>query len=68
MPSPAVYLVERSGEGVSLPAGQFSRWFSSLGINPKTPKASEEVLSRMGTAVKQSKTVGKTTVTLNAAS
>lgn len=49
------------------PAGQFSRWFSSLGINPETPKASEEVLSRMGTAVKQSKTVGKTTVTLNAA-
>ena len=49
------------------PAGQFSRWFSSLGINPKTPKASEEVLSRMGTAIKQSKTVGKTTVTLNAA-
>lgn len=49
------------------PAGQFSRWFSSLGINPETPKASEEVLSRMGTAIKQSKTVGNTTVTLNAA-
>ena len=49
------------------PAGQFSQWFSSLGINPKTPKASEEVLSRMGTAIKQTKTVGKTTVTLNAA-
>ncbi len=49
------------------PAGQFSRWFSSLGINPKTPKASEEVLSHMGTAIKQSKTVGNTTVTLNAA-
>ena len=49
------------------PAGQFSQWFSRLGINPKTPKASEEVLSRMGTAIKQSKTVGKTTVTLNAA-
>ena len=49
------------------PAGQFSQWFSRLGINPKTPKASEEVLTRMGTAIKQSKTVGKTTVTLNAA-
>ncbi len=49
------------------PAGQFSQWFSSLGINPKTPKASEEILSRMGTAIKQSKTVGNTTVTLNAA-
>ena len=22
------------------PAGQFSQWFSSLGINPKAPKAS----------------------------
>ena len=49
------------------PAGQFSQWFSSLGINPKAPKASEEVLTRMGTAIKQSKTEGKTTVTLNAA-
>lgn len=58
---------EEAKEEAPKPTGQFSQWFSSLGINPKTPKASEEVLSRMGTAIKQSKTVGNTTVTLNAA-
>lgn len=49
------------------PAGQFSQWFSRLGTDPKAPKASEEVLARMGTVIKQTKTVGGVTVTLNAA-
>lgn len=49
------------------PAGQFSRWFSRLGVDPKAPKASEEVLARMGTVIKQAKTVDGVTVTLNAA-
>lgn len=49
------------------PAGQFSQWFSRLGMNAKAPKATEEVLSRMGTVIKQTKTVGGVTVTLNAA-
>ncbi|MCI8329374.1 MAG: DUF4179 domain-containing protein [Oscillibacter sp.] len=49
------------------PAGQFSQWFSRLGVAPKAPKASEEVLSRMGTVIQQSKTAGDTTVTLHAA-
>lgn len=49
------------------PAGLFSQWFSRLGIDAKAPKVSEEVLTRMGTVIKQSKTVGGVTVTLNAA-
>ena len=49
------------------PAGPFSQWFSRLGVNARAPKASEEVLARMGTVIKQTKTVGGVTVTLNAA-
>ena len=47
--------------------GQFSQWFPRLGVDPKAPEVSEEVLSRTGTAIEQSQTVGDTTVTLNAA-
>lgn len=49
------------------PAGPFSQWFSRLGTDAKAPKASEEVLARMGTVIQQTKTVGGVTVTLNAA-
>lgn len=47
--------------------GQFSQWFPYLGVNPTAPEQSEEVLTRTGTVVGQSQTVGDTTVTLNAA-
>ena len=47
--------------------GQFSQWFPRLGVNPEAPETSEEVLSRTGTAIEQSQTVGDTTVTLYAA-
>lgn len=47
--------------------GQFSQWFPRLGVDPKSPETSEEVLSRTGTAIQQSQTVGDTTVTLHAA-
>ena len=47
--------------------GQFSLWFPRLGVDPKAPEVSEEVLSRTGTAIEQSQTVGDTTVTLHAA-
>jgi len=47
--------------------GQFSQWFSRLGMNPEAPETSEEVLSRTGTVIQQSQTVGDDTVTLNAA-
>ncbi len=47
--------------------GQFSQWFPRLGVDPEAPEVSEEVLSRTGTAIEQSQTVGDTTVTLNAA-
>ncbi len=47
--------------------GQFSQWFPRLGVDPKAPEVSEEVLSRTGTAIEQSQTVGDTTVTLHAA-
>ena len=49
------------------PAGQFSRWFSNLGVNPEDPAASEAVLARMGTIIQQTKTVGQEMLTLNAA-
>ena len=47
--------------------GQFSQWFPRLGVDPEAPEVSEEVLSRTGTAIEQSQTVGDTTVTLHAA-
>ena len=53
--------------GYALVTGQFSQWFSSLGVNPQAPETSEEVLTRTGTAIQQSQTVGDATVTLNAA-
>lgn len=49
------------------PAGPFSRWFAEMGVNPEDPKASEAVLASMGTVIQQAKTVGKETLTLNAA-
>lgn len=49
------------------PAGQFSQWFSDMGVNPENPKASEAVLAKMGTVIKQTKTVGGETLTLNGA-
>ena len=52
---------------VAAVTGQFSQWFSSLGVNPQAPETSEEVLTRTGTAIQQSQTVGDATVTLNAA-
>lgn len=52
---------------VAVVTGQFSQWFSRLGVNPEAPETSEEVLSRTGTAIEQSQTVGDTTVTLHAA-
>lgn len=47
--------------------GQFSQWFPRLGVDPAAPEVSEDVLSRTGTVIEQSQTVGDTTVTLNAA-
>ena len=47
--------------------GQFSQWFPRLGVDPRAPEVSEEVLNRTGTAIEQSQTVGDATVTLNAA-
>lgn len=47
--------------------GQFSQWFPRLGVDPKAPEVSEGVLSRTGTAIEQSQTVGDTPVTLHAA-
>lgn len=49
------------------PAGPFSRWFAEMGVNPEDPKASEAVLASMGTAIRQTKTVGDETLTLNGA-
>ena len=49
------------------PAGQFSQWFSDMGVNPEDPKASEAVLAKMGTVINQTKTVGGETLTLNGA-
>ena len=47
--------------------GQFSQWFPRMGVNPRSPETSEEVLTRTGTVIEQSQTVGNTTVTLHAA-
>lgn len=49
------------------PAGQFSRWFSNMGVNPEDPEATEAILASMGTVIQQAKTVGGETLTLNAA-
>ena len=54
-------------EAAPKPAGQFSQWFPRFGQDPNAPKAVEAVLARMGTAVKQSKTVNGVTATLNGA-
>ena len=63
----AALAAETKKEESAKPAGPFSQWFSRLGMDSKAPKASEEVLTRMGTVIKQTKTVGGVTVTLNAA-
>lgn len=52
---------------VAAVTGQFSQWFTWFGVNPEAPEQSEEVLSRMGTVIQQSQTVGDDTLTLNAA-
>lgn len=49
------------------PAGPFSRWFSNMGVSPEDPEMTEAVLASMGTVIQQTKTVGKETLTLNAA-
>ena len=54
-------------EAAAKPAGQFSQWFPRFEQDPNAPKAVEAVLARMGTAIKQSKTVGGVTATLNGA-
>ncbi len=52
---------------VAAVTGQFSQWFPRMGVDPRDPEVSEEVLSRTGTAIEQSRTVGNETATLNAA-
>lgn len=52
---------------VAAATGQFSQWFPYLGAAPEAPEQSEEVLTRTGTVIQQSQTVGDATVTLNAA-
>lgn len=47
--------------------GQFSQWFPWLGVNPDAPEASEDIMARMGTVIKQSRTADDMTVTLHAA-
>lgn len=47
--------------------GQFSQWFSWLGVDPAAPEASEDVMARMGTVIEQSQTADDMTVTLHAA-
>lgn len=54
-------------EKAAKPAGQLSQWFPRLEQDPAAPEAVEAVLAKMGTAVKQSKTVGGVTATLNGA-
>lgn len=52
---------------VAVATGQFSQWFPRLGVDPEAPEVSEEVLSRAGTVIEQTKTVGDATVTLHGA-
>ena len=63
----AAALLLLSACGYALVTGQFSQWFPRMGVDPKDPEVSEEVLSRTGTAIEQSQTVGNETATLNAA-
>lgn len=49
------------------PAGPFSQWFPRLELDPEAPEATEAILARMGTVIKQSKTVNGVTATLNGA-
>ncbi len=58
---------EPKAEAAAEPAGQFSKWFPRLKLDPAAPEAAEAALARMGTAIQQSKTVGGVTATLNAA-
>ena len=45
--------------------GQFSQWFPGLGTDPAVPEASEDVMSRMGTVIEETRTVNGETLTLN---
>ena len=63
----AAALLLPSACGYALVTGQFSQWFPRLEVDPKAPEISEGVLSRTGTAIEQSQTVGDATVTLHAA-
>ena len=58
---------EPKAEAAAEPAGQFSKWFPRLKLDPAAPEAAEAALARMGTAIQQSKTVDGATATLNAA-
>ncbi|WP_300411795.1 hypothetical protein [uncultured Oscillibacter sp.] len=63
----AALAAEPKAEKAAKPTGQFSQWFPRLEQDPAAPEAVEAVLARMGTAVKQSRTVGGVTATLNGA-
>lgn len=63
----AAALLLLSACAYAVASGQFSQWFPRMGVNPKDPEVSEEVLSRTGTAIQQSQTVDGVTATLNAA-
>lgn len=63
----AAALLLLSACAVAAATGQFSQWFPYLGAAPEAPEQSEEVLTRTGTVIQQSQTVGDATVTLNAA-
>lgn len=63
----AAALLLLSACAAAVATGQFSQWFTWFGVNPENPEQSEEVLSRTGTVIQQSQTVGDTTLTLNAA-
>ena len=58
---------ETKTENAVKSAGQFSKWFPRLEQDPNAPEAVEAVLARMGTAVRQTKTAGGVTATLNGA-
>ncbi len=63
----AALLLLLSACAYAVVTGQFSQWFPRRGVDPQAPEASEEVLSRTGTEIGQSQTVGDETMTLNAA-
>lgn len=54
-------------EAAVKPAGQFPQWFPRLEQDPNAPEAVEAVLARMGTVIRQTKTAGGVTATLNGA-